>query len=140
MKKRFKINRKLKGKRFWNAFAMGLLIFSGSAFALPSISAQSFSNQADANLKTMQNNPTGIINADNLILPNDFDYIDELNREFVKSSDVDIYPKNLTENPISKTEVDNYGLINSYVEETLKNIPDDKFAVIVKLDKYKEEK
>lgn len=71
-------------KRFASAVALTLLILGGGVFALPSQGDNSFSQ---GSMKDFQKNPFGFIDAQNLAVPGDFDYVDELNKEFTKTFD-----------------------------------------------------
>ena len=75
---------KFMQKKFWGAFLLGLLVVTGGAAALPIVDGRSVSdNQFYGNFKQIQNDPLQFINAENLALPEDFDYFKELNKDFV---------------------------------------------------------
>jgi hypothetical protein len=96
--KRVKSKNKSKQKKIWGALALVMLILTGGAFATPITSDNDndnsvnnslntddslvVSNSFHGDLNTIQKNSVDFINLEKINLPNDFNYIDELNREF----------------------------------------------------------
>jgi len=125
-----------------NALGLGLLVVSGSAMALPIINAQSPSVYSNANVKVIQSNPVGFVESENLALPDNFDYIEELNKEFVKEP-ISVSSTSLNKDAITNAlEKEDY----EYWLKTLKKLEGypkgtedmskEDFAILVNLHKF----
>jgi hypothetical protein len=77
---------KKKGKKFLGTFLISLLAIVGGVTALPLSENIKPGNLSFNNFKQIQNNPTQFLKMGNLALPQNFDYIEELNKEFAKNS------------------------------------------------------
>ncbi|MFA5174428.1 MAG: hypothetical protein WC438_04575 [Candidatus Pacearchaeota archaeon] len=66
-------------KKFFGALALAMLVVGG-ALAVPTYDSNQ--NSSVNVLKNIQQNPADFLNANNLFLEKDFDYLKELNKEF----------------------------------------------------------
>jgi hypothetical protein len=76
---------KFKKRKLFGAVALAMLIFAGGALAVPTNddgNSKNVSSYGDFNM--IQNHAGEIIKMQNLALPEDFDYLKELNNEFTK--------------------------------------------------------
>jgi hypothetical protein len=120
------MKKKFHSKKFWSALALGMLVVTGGVFALPAIDQKTdAAGQTYLDFKQLQKDPIGFINSGNLLLDDDFDYIKELNNEFVKplSNKSSVFSSG---NKISIKDQD-YPLLSDALKN-LKEIPD-KFAL-----------
>jgi len=79
------MKKKNKHKKIWGALALGVLVLSGGALAVPLTPDGSLSDSSSCgNLKAMQNNMGEIVKINDWAVPDDFDYLKELNNVFVK--------------------------------------------------------
>ena len=81
MKKR-KNNR--KKKKIFGALALGMLLLSGGAFAIPFNNPSSLPHAES--FKQIKDNPTDFLRMNRIEFGDSFDYIDEMNREFSENS------------------------------------------------------
>lgn len=116
-----KVDKKEKNnKRFWSALALGLLIISGGVFALPAVNADDSANQIQRSVEVIQKNPERFLDIGNFYFTSDFDYLDELNKEFVRD-----YPEIETKNSVNEGAVINALNSEDYEawKESLQNLP-----------------
>ncbi len=82
-----------------NAFMLSALFVAGGAAAMPLLKAgDSVGDRTYAgssNFKQIQNNPIQFIKNENLALPDDFDYLKELNQQFAEEN----YPEKIILSP-----------------------------------------
>jgi hypothetical protein len=85
-----KINKykdKFKQKKFFGAVALTMLVFAGGVLAVPTTEDDSLNNFSSCgNFNAISSHADEIIKTENLSLPENFDYIHELNKEFVKNT------------------------------------------------------
>ncbi len=99
-----------KTKKMWGALALGMLLLSGGAFALP-LTDSNFVPHSE-NFKMIKDNPSDFLKTNNIELRTNFDYFEEINREFTgKNSN-----KSLSKNNFGKEQ---NNIVNVAAEKAL---------------------
>lgn len=79
-----KMKNKKQSKKFLAALALGILVFSGMALSVAAMDNNNLQNlPVKGEFKEINNNPFNLINSANISVPSNFDYIDQMNKEFV---------------------------------------------------------
>jgi len=77
--------KKNKNKKIFGALALGMLLLSGGAFAFPTNDTNFLTHSE--NVKLIKNNPNDFLKSNNLELRKNFDYFEEINKEFSEKSE-----------------------------------------------------
>ncbi|PIN71480.1 hypothetical protein COV77_01795 [Candidatus Pacearchaeota archaeon CG11_big_fil_rev_8_21_14_0_20_30_13] len=77
--------RKNKNKKIFGALALGMLLLSGGAFTFPTNDTNFLAHSE--NVKLIKNNPNDFLKSNNLELRKNFDYFEEINKEFSEKSE-----------------------------------------------------
>lgn len=77
--------KKNKNKKIFGALALGMLLLSGGAFAFPTNDTNFLAHSE--NVKLIKNNPNDFLKSNNLELRKNFDYFEEINKEFSEKSE-----------------------------------------------------
>lgn len=129
---------KFKQKKFFGAIALAMLIFAGGALAIPTNDDGNYGNLSSyGDFNAIQNHAGEIIKMENLALPEDFDYIKELNKEFVKDTS---YEKlSLNEDALKEAiKAGDYEAWKEALGGTAEIIPKEEFEILVQLQNLKE--
>jgi len=80
-----KDNKEKHCKKFFKALALGILVLSGFPIAVSAIDDNNrLGDSSYGVFKDIKNNPIEFIKSEKLLLPNHFDYIEQMNQEFVQ--------------------------------------------------------
>jgi hypothetical protein len=84
---------KNRSKKIFAALALGMLAISGLAINISAIDSNDKVNESSyRGVKEIRNNPLGFIKTERFALPSNFDYIEQMNKEFAGDfSDNQIY-------------------------------------------------
>jgi len=78
---------KNKKNKLFAALALGILIISGFANVSAINDNSNLTGQSAGAFKEIRNNPFDFMKAEKIILPANFDYIEQMNNEFVAGTD-----------------------------------------------------
>jgi len=103
-----------KSKKVWGAIALGMLLLSGGVFAFPTSDVNSFTHSE--NFKTIRDNPKDFLKSNKLELRKNFDYFEDINKEFSEKPN----KKNFVKNKFEKRFNDSINIVTE--KELLKSI------------------
>jgi len=96
-----KKNKNKKSGKIFGALALGMLLLNGGAFALPLADTSSLPHAET--FKLIKDNPNDFLKSNNLEVRRNFDYFEEMNREFSEKSEKKTFNKNKFQNKFSNS-------------------------------------
>lgn len=138
-----KIKNTHKKRKIFGAMALGMLLFSGGAFAVPH-SNNPITLQSN-NFKQIRDNPTDFLKMNRLEFRKNFDYFEELNNEFSENPSTKITNEKAERALLEAIENENYPAWKSALknlEGYPKNvgvISEEDFKILVKVHKARKD-